>query len=69
MTNFHWIFYKCTLEILDIYGRKVITLLDNEMLVEGKQSRAFNISRLASGTYTYRLISNGTNAKGLIIKQ
>ena len=32
MTNFHWIFYKCTLEILDIYGRKVITLLDNEML-------------------------------------
>ncbi|MEX0609570.1 MAG: T9SS type A sorting domain-containing protein [Balneolaceae bacterium] len=43
------------LEIFDLMGRKVATLLDGEMKPAGKYDITFDARRLASGMYIYRL--------------
>ncbi len=46
------------LRIYDILGREVAVLVRNELLKAGIYQYSFNASRLASGTYIYRLTSN-----------
>lgn len=46
---------KVTLEVFDILGRKVITLIDDENKPAGRYTIQFNASHLASGMYIYRL--------------
>jgi len=43
------------LEVFDMLGRRVATLLDSERQAAGYYSIQFNASALASGTYIYRL--------------
>jgi len=46
---------KVTLEVFDILGRKVATLLNGENKTAGRYTLQFNASNLASGMYIYRL--------------
>lgn len=46
---------KVTLEVFDILGRKVATLLNGENKTAGRYTVNFNASNLASGMYIYRL--------------
>ncbi len=46
---------EVTLEVFDILGRKVATLLNRERKNAGRYSLNFNASNLASGMYIYRL--------------
>jgi alpha-tubulin suppressor-like RCC1 family protein len=46
---------KVTLEVFDILGRKVATLLNGENKTAGRYTLNFNASNLASGMYIYRL--------------
>ncbi|MEP0007522.1 MAG: T9SS type A sorting domain-containing protein [Balneola sp.] len=46
---------KVTLEVFDILGRKVATLLNGENKTAGRYTLHFNASNLASGMYIYRL--------------
>ncbi len=46
---------KVTLEVFDILGRKVATLLNGENKTAGRYALNFNASNLASGMYIYRL--------------
>ena len=46
---------KVTLEIFDVLGRKVATLLNGERKSAGRYTVNFNASNLASGMYIYRL--------------
>lgn len=46
---------KVTLEVFDILGRKVATLLNRENKTAGRYTLHFNASNLASGMYIYRL--------------
>ena len=49
-----------TLEVFDIYGRRVSTLVDGDMNV-GNYKTLFNAESQSSGTYFYRLDFNGSN--------
>tara|TARA_R110000868_G_scaffold368227_4_gene631275 strand:- start:11742 stop:14144 length:2403 start_codon:yes stop_codon:yes gene_type:complete len=44
-----------TLEVFNMLGQKVATLLQNEKMTSGQHSQAFDASSLASGMYVYRL--------------
>ena len=58
---------KVVLKIYDILGREVTTLL-NTQLKAGYHSIDWNASRLASGTYIYRLeAGNFTQVKKMIL--
>ncbi len=46
---------EVTLYVYDMLGRRVATLLDNEMMNASTHSVKFDASRLASGVYIYRL--------------
>ena len=46
---------KVSLIIYDILGRVVATLIDNQTMAAGVYQQQFDASRLASGTYIYRL--------------
>ncbi len=46
---------KVTLEVFDILGRRVATLLSGEHKAAGRHTVTFNASNLASGMYIYRL--------------
>ena len=46
---------KVTLEVFDMLGRKVATLLNGENKTAGRYTVTFNASSLASGMYIYRL--------------
>ncbi|MEL7834057.1 T9SS type A sorting domain-containing protein [Fodinibius sp. Rm-B-1B1-1] len=46
---------EVTLEVFNILGRKVATLLDNRSYQAGLHSISWNASNVASGTYIYRL--------------
>lgn len=46
---------RVSLIIYDILGRVVTTLIDNQTMAAGVYQRQFDASRLASGTYIYRL--------------
>ncbi|MFY0685451.1 MAG: T9SS type A sorting domain-containing protein, partial [Balneola sp.] len=44
-----------TLEVFDLLGRKVATLLHNENRTAGRHTINFDASSLSSGMYIYRL--------------
>ena len=48
---------EVSLDIFDVAGRKVRTLLDHQQLPQGKQEIVFDASELPSGAYFYRLIT------------
>lgn len=50
---------KITLEVFNIVGQKVATLINGETKSPGRYSIQFNASKLPSGMYFYRLNSNG----------
>jgi len=54
-----------TLEIYDVYGHKVETLIDNEYRFRGKFIERFDASqyKLASGVYYFSLTTEGINQK------
>jgi hypothetical protein len=61
---------KVTLEVFDVLGRHVATLITGENRGAGKHSVTFNAAGLASGVYLYRL-STGTavaTAKMMLLK-
>jgi hypothetical protein len=45
------------LEVFDLIGRKVATLVDNERKAAGWYQIAFDASNLASGIYFYRIVA------------
>jgi len=47
-----------TLEVFDVSGRKIATLLDGEYLPAGIHTKVFNADRLASGVYFYRIAAD-----------
>ncbi len=59
-----------SLEVYDILGKRVATLLDNKTFTAGSHSIRFNARDLVSGVYFYRLIlnQNGVPAKELTRK-
>ena len=59
-----------TLEVYDILGRKVASLLSNHTLSAGRHEHIFDARNMASGTYLVRLASNEIvrNQKILLIK-
>ncbi len=60
---------RYTLEFFDMYGRNVMKTAGNDRLIEGRNTKTCDISKLAPGTYTYLIITENNTAKGLIIKQ
>jgi hypothetical protein len=59
-----------SLEIYDVLGRRVASLLSNRTLPAGRHEHVFDAHNLASGTYLVRLTSNNLvrNQKILLIK-
>jgi hypothetical protein len=56
-----------TLEVFDILGRKVVTLV-NGVQTAGFKSVIFDAGNLASGIYIYRILAGGHNeAKKLVV--
>ncbi len=51
-----------TLDVYNILGQKVATLLDRQDMDEGAQSVDFDASRLSSGVYFYRITAMSTDA-------
>lgn len=49
---------KVTLEIFDILGRKVATLIDNKSFQAGLHKITWNASDVSSGMYVYRLVTD-----------
>jgi hypothetical protein len=45
-----------TLEVFDVLGRQVATLVNNQVMPAGRHSVSFDAGRLASGVYVYRLV-------------
>jgi hypothetical protein len=46
---------KVTLEVFNVLGQKVATLINNEALTAGTHSQSFDASNLSSGMYFYRI--------------
>jgi hypothetical protein len=46
---------RVQLEVFNLLGRKVATLVDNEMLAPGQHVRTWEASNLATGVYFYRM--------------
>lgn len=58
-----------SLKVFDLLGRELRTLVDGYQ-TNGRQSISFNTSRLANGTYFYRIEANGvTQTKKLILQR
>jgi hypothetical protein len=53
---------KVTLEIYDVLGRKVATVLKDEIRAGGPDEISFDASQLASGIYFYRITATATDA-------
>ena len=51
---------RVTLEVFDVTGRKVATLLNGKRIEAGKHYAVFNAGSLASGIYIYRLQAENT---------
>lgn len=54
---------RVTLEVFNVLGQKVATLINNELVGAGLQSRTFDASRLSSGVYIYRISAQGFTAQ------
>ncbi len=52
---------RVRLEVFDLMGRKVSTLIDGQSQAAGRYSVRFDASNLASGTYIYRLSAGRTH--------
>lgn len=50
---------RVSLEVYNILGQKVATLLNNELVQAGEHVRSFDAKGLSSGMYIYRLSANG----------
>lgn len=50
---------KVTLDLFNLVGQKVASLIDGKEISAGNHSITFDASALESGTYIYRLTSNG----------
>jgi hypothetical protein len=48
-----------TLQVCDVLGREVVTLVDHESLAAGAHDVSFDASHLSSGVYFYRLQADG----------
>jgi hypothetical protein len=48
---------RVQLEVFDLLGRKVATLVNGEMKNTGWHQVSFDASRLASGIYLYRIVA------------
>jgi hypothetical protein len=48
-----------TLQVCDLLGREVVTLVDHESLAAGAHDVSFDASHLSSGVYFYRLQADG----------
>lgn len=61
---------KVRLEVFDLLGRRVATLVNNEQQRAGWHQVNFDASRLASGIYLYRIVAGGyvETRKMLLIK-
>jgi len=53
---------KVKLEVYNLLGQKVMTLVNNQFMTAGQHSVAFNAAKLASGTYMYRLEAGSVSA-------
>jgi len=60
---------KVTLEVFNVLGQKVATLINNKALNSGAHSHAFDASNLSSGLYIYRLNvgSSFTSSKKMML--
>ncbi len=54
---------RVLLEVFDILGKKVVTLVNNELLPAGNFEATFDASNLASGVYFYRLKTGEVSLK------
>lgn len=54
---------KVTLEVYNMLGQKVATLVDNESLAAGVHNKVFDASKLASGMYIYRITAGNNFSK------
>ena len=61
---------RVQLEVFDVLGRKVMTLVDGDMKQPGRYNISFNARDLASGMYVYRLVigENVLTKKMMLIK-
>lgn len=61
---------RVTLEVFNVLGQKVATLMNNEMVAAGKHSRSFDAKNLSSGMYIYRMTANGfvSQRKMMLVK-
>lgn len=61
---------EVTLEVFNMLGQKVATLLQNERMTSGQHSQKFNASSLSSGMYVYRLSTSSfvQSRKMMLIK-
>lgn len=55
-----------TLEIFDVFGRRVAVLLQNEQKQAGYHNVSFDASDLSSGMYIYRLHAQGSSVNAEI---
>ena len=60
---------KFTIELSDMSGRLVLTLLRDEALPTGNSVKSFDISGLTSGMYIFRIKSGSYSKSGKITKK
>ena len=56
--------YEVSIQIFDLQGRVVATLVDKEFMSAGAHSISWNAERQSSGVYLYKLILNGIPFEG-----
>ncbi|MBI3766782.1 MAG: T9SS type A sorting domain-containing protein [Ignavibacteriales bacterium] len=52
-----------TLKVYNIIGQEIVTLLDHEIVDEGREVVEFNAAELASGVYFYRIVAEPLNGE------
>lgn len=60
---------RITIELTDMSGRSVRSLLRNEILPMGNSTKSYNINDLKPGLYIYRVISESFNKNGILTKE
>jgi hypothetical protein len=61
---------RVTLEVFNVLGQKVATLMNNELVAAGKHAVTFDAKNLSSGMYIYRMTANGfvSQRKMMLVK-